>query len=151
MNLSNFAEKLQPTGLEHLTDEQLLDLYKSTKELSKREQIVSRFGSDTKYLYHVVRLLGEAEMILSEGDLDLTRNNEQLKSIRRGEWTKEQIKEYFQKKESELETLYLNSKLPHRPDEAVIKNLLLGCLEQHYGSLTNAVKKETKVDTLLKN
>lgn len=150
MSLLNSAEKLPPTGLEHISDEDLLDLYIRTNKLSKREQVVSRLNLDTKYLYHIIRLLGEIEMILLEGDLDLTRNNEQLKSVRRGEWSKEQITEYFQKKELELETLYLNSRLPHRPDESVIKNLLLGCLESHYGSLTKAVTKETKVDTLVK-
>jgi hypothetical protein len=42
-----------------------------------------------KFAYHVIRLLGEAEQILLEGDIDLRRNSAQLKAIRRGDvkWT----------------------------------------------------------------
>ena len=57
---------------------------------------------DVKFLYHVVRLLNEAEQILMEGDLDLERNREQLKSIRKGEWTFDQIVKYFDKQTLEI-------------------------------------------------
>lgn len=104
----------------------------------KRVEIRDRFGYDVKFAYHVVRLLNEVEQILTEGTLDLRRNNEQLKSIRRGEWKEEDIVRYFNDKERQLEELYHNSKLPWGPDEPAIKQLLLNCLEQHYGSLTDA-------------
>jgi uncharacterized protein len=101
----------------------------------KRKEMVEKHGFDVKFAYHVVRLLNEVEMILTEGNLDLMRNREQLKSIRRGDWTEEQIRDYFTRKEAELETLYQNSTLPWGPDEAKIKQLLLHCLEEHYGNL----------------
>ena len=41
-------------------------------------------GIDTKFAYHVVRLILEVEQILVEGDIDLQRNHEQLKAVRRG-------------------------------------------------------------------
>jgi hypothetical protein len=110
---------------------------------------VEKFGYDCKFAYHVCRLMAEVEQILSEGTIDLQRNREQLKSIRRGEWSEEQIAEYFTKKEGELETLYVNSKLRHSPDEAAIKQLLLDCLEEHYGSLDNCVKVQERSDVLL--
>lgn len=105
----------------------------------KRVAIVEQFGYDVKFAYHVVRLLNEVEQILTEGDLDLMRNREQLKSIRRGEWTEQQIRDYFAKKEAELETLYQESKLPWGPDEPAIRQLLLNCLEEHYGSLEKCI------------
>lgn len=105
----------------------------------KRKELVDKFGYDVKFAYHVVRLLNEVEQILTEGDLDLERNREQLKSIRRGEWTEEQIKNHFHDKEKQLESAYLTSKLPHRPDEKRIKTILLECLEMHYGSMDNIV------------
>ena len=101
--------------------------------------MVEEFGFDVKFAYHVVRLLNEVEMILSEGDLDLMRNREQLKSIRRGEWTEQQVRDYFTRKEAELETLYQQSSLPWGPDEDKVKTLLLRCLEEHYGSLDKCV------------
>jgi hypothetical protein len=101
----------------------------------KRRETIDKFGFDVKFAYHVVRLLNECEQILIEGDLDLQRNNEQLKAIRRGEWKIEDIEVYFQDKEKQLERIYAESRLPWGPDEAKIKALLVNCLEHHYGSL----------------
>lgn len=105
----------------------------------KRGETVMKFGYDVKFAYHVVRLLNEVEQILTEGDLDLQRNREQLKSIRKGEWTEAEVRDYFQRKEGELESLYRRSTLPHAPDEPRVKQLLLECLEEHYGSLEKCV------------
>jgi len=105
----------------------------------KRKELVEKYGYDTKFATHVVRLLGEIEQILIEGDLNLRRNREQLKSIRRGEWSESDIVQYFTTKERELEKLYTESKLPHSPDEGKIKELLLNCLEEHYGSIDNCI------------
>lgn len=109
---------------------------------SKREKTVQEHGWDLKFGYHVVRLLDEAEQILTTGDLDLERSREVLKAIRRGEWSFEQVKDYFQRREKELEDAYAQSSLPHKPDEAKIKELLLNCLEEHYGSLQGAIVTE---------
>ncbi len=127
---------------------------------TKRREDYDKHGYSTKFAYHVVRLLSEVEMILTEGDLDLTRNREQLKSIRRGEWSKQQIRAYFNDKEVSLEQCYSKSKLPYKANEANIKKLLLNCLEHHYGTLdgcisvskdegTNAVKKLNRIMDIL--
>jgi uncharacterized protein len=105
----------------------------------KRKTIVEKYGVDVKFAYHVVRLLNEVEQILIEGDIDLQRNREQLKSIRRGEWPEAEIKDYCAAKEKELERLYAQSSLPPLPDEAKIRQLLINCLEEHYGNLGDAV------------
>jgi len=103
-----------------------------------------------KFGFHVVRLLNQAEQILTEHDLDLEKNREQLKSIRRGEWTKEQIQDYFTQKEKQLEEVYLKSDLRHKPAIKEIKELLLNCLEQYFGSLDKMVRVE-KGNKLLLN
>lgn len=108
---------------------------KNPDPTSKRYAEIQKFGLDCKFAYHVVRLLNEAEEILTEGNLTLDRNREQLKAIRAGEWTLEQVKAYFDSKERELEGLYTASTLQHSPDEGKIKALLLACLEEYYGSL----------------
>ena len=66
-------------------------------------------------------------MILIEGDIDLQRNNEQLKAIRRGEWTEERLRQWFADKESHLERVYAESTLRATPDEPKIRALLLNC------------------------
>jgi uncharacterized protein len=111
----------------------------SKTAVGKRVEIIEAHGYDTKFAYHVVRLLLEAEMIMVEGDLDLQRHREQLKSIRRGEWTEQQIRDWASNKEAALEKVYHESSLRHSPDEGAIKAVLLQCLESHYGNLASCV------------
>ena len=95
--------------------------------------------------------IGEVEQILMEGDIDLQRNNEQLKAIRRGEWTEERLRQWFADKESHLERAYAESTLRATPDEARIKALLLDCLEEHYGSLEGCVVDPDRAVVALRN
>lgn len=106
---------------------------------SNRAIMVEKFGYDVKFAYHVVRLLDEVEQILVEGDLDIRRNRAQLKAIRRGEVSEADIYSWATEKEKGLEKAYEDSKLPHGPDEAAIKRLLLECLEEHWGSIDGCV------------
>lgn len=105
----------------------------------KRAEIVAKHGYDTKFAYHVVRLLGEAEQILVEGDIDLQRDNDRLKAIRRGEWTEDRLRKWAADKEVDLERAYAESKLPAAPDESKLRDLLLQSLEEHYGNLQGCV------------
>lgn len=105
-----------------------------------RQKIIERYGYDVKFAYHVVRLLNEVEQILVEEDLILDRNSDQLKAIRRGEWTLDQLENYVFEKEKILEAAYVNSKLPLVADDVQVKALLLNCLEQHYGSIQGCVE-----------
>lgn len=112
----------------------------TTKQpIGKRRETVEQYGFDVKFAYHTVRLLGEVEQILTEGTIDLQRNREQLKSIRRGEWSEEGVRQWASDKERQLEEAYHRSDLPTGPDEARIKALLVQCLEMHYGNLGDAV------------
>jgi hypothetical protein len=122
---------------------------KQNSSNERRAESIEQFGFDTKFAYHVVRLCLQCEQILATGDLNLERDREIYKSIRRGEWTLEQIEAWFEEKEKSLETLYANSSLPHGPDEDKIKELLLQCLESHYGSLTDAVKVDVSIDNVI--
>jgi len=123
---------------------------KNNSSNEKRAKTIADYGYDVKFGYHVVRLLNEVEQILVEHDLDLERNREQLKSIRRGEWSLEQLLDYFQSKEKHLEEVYSKSTLRQTPDEDFIKTLLLECLEHHYGTLDKMVKVDkTPAETVL--
>jgi predicted nucleotidyltransferase len=105
----------------------------------KRAELVEAHGYDVKFAYHVVRLLLEVEQILIAGNIDLERDREQLKAIRRGDWPLEQLEQWAQDKERSLEALYSTSTLPYAPDEAKLKRHLLHCREAHYGDLSSAV------------
>lgn len=132
--------------LKNLTNENLMRYKNLFESLSKREVNIKRYGCDVKFLYHTVRLLDECEQILEECDLDLTRSREHLKAIRNGEYSLEQVVEYFDKKLISLEELYGTSKLRYSPDESFLKNLLMECLEIHYGSLEKMVGADRDID-----
>lgn len=135
--------------LENLTDDELLELDAWFEGLSKREKETTINGTDTKFAYHLVRLALEGEQILVEHDLDIQKNSEILKSVRRGDWSEEKLRNWFTEKEKHLEELYSKSTLRHNPDEDEIKLLLMSCLEQHYGSLEDAVKREVPVEKMV--
>ncbi len=137
-------EAFEKTGvLGAITDRPVIrdyfTIYTRLLEQSKRYEGVKMYGYDPKFAYHIVRLISEVEQILVEGDLDLQRNNEQLKDIRRGKWNENDIRDWFTRREKDLAVVYDNSKLPHSPVEAPIKQLLLDCLEEHYGNLEKCV------------
>ncbi len=116
---------------------------------TERDLSTKKYGYDVKFAYHLVRLLDECEQILTVGDVNLENNREQLKAIRRGEWTKEKVMEYFDLKDKLLSELYNTSKLQYKPDENKIKTLLINCLEQYYGNLNNIVHKPNQLDSFL--
>lgn len=102
---------------------------------SKRFYDRKKNNFDTKFSYHIIRLLDEAEQILLTKDLKLDKNNEELKAIRRGDWTLEKLQKEFEARKLSVEKIYASSDLPNEPDEGKIKQLLIQCLEIHYGSL----------------
>jgi len=113
----------------------------SKKPTGKRKKIRETYGFDVKHAYHLVRLLSEIEQILVEGDLDLQEKGrrEHMKAVRRGDFSEQEIRDWFKVKEKDLEKLYAESKLRNKPDEASIKQLLLDCLETHYGGLDKCI------------
>lgn len=119
-------------------------LIKAPQPESRRAALVEEHGYDVKFASHAVRLLLEAEQLLLTGDLDLQRDRETLKEIRRGEWSLQQVREYFATKERQLEELLPRSSLPAAAPKDRIKTLLLECLEEHYGDLSAEVLVEDR-------
>jgi hypothetical protein len=83
--------------------------------------------------------------------MDLRRDNEYYKDIRRGEVKEKDIRELFSIKEKELEKLYNDSKLPYGPNEQAIKQLLTNCLEEHYGNLSECIMQPDQAVQALKD
>ncbi len=117
----------------------------------KRAESIAKHGYDVKFAYHVIRLLHEIEQIMVEHDLDLEKNREELKAIRRGEWTLEYLQEFAKKREAQLGEVYNTSTLRLRPDEPAIKRLLLECLEMHYGSLDGMIQVDANAEAILRD
>ena len=136
-----FSEQKTKNALkvEQVQDRRVVCFQVPTGVLITRSQGKIAIQGNCKYGYHLLRLVDEVEQILTTGDLDLQRAREEMKAVRRGEWSLEKMEAYFQEAEGRLQTVYDNSKLPNVPDEAKIKELLLNCLEHHYGSISQAV------------
>lgn len=117
----------------------------------KRVALREQYGFDVKFAYHLVRLLDEAEQILLNGTINLRRIKEKLKAIRRGEISEEEIRAIFTEKEKYLTSLYQTSNaVPHDMREKEVKQLLINCIEHHYGSLSKICPQPNKSDEILK-
>ena len=66
-------------------------------------------------------------------------NREQLKAIRRGEMSEQEVFDWASDKERHLERLYQESTLPAGPNQELLRDLLLHCLEEHYGNFENCI------------
>jgi predicted nucleotidyltransferase len=109
---------------------------KQPEEGSKRHKLRERYGYDVKFAYHLVRLLYEAEMIVNEGTIDIRRHREHLKAIRRGDVSQADVEAWAANKEEHLERAFEETSLRAEPARAEIKQLLINCLEHHYGKLS---------------
>ena len=103
---------------------------------TKRFDSVQEFGYDVKFAYHLVRLLLEAEMIMDEHCIDIRRHKEHLKAIRTGQVAMIDIERWAENKERHLEASFESSTLRAEPATEEVKQLLIDCLEHHYGSLS---------------
>jgi predicted nucleotidyltransferase len=124
---------------------------RNPQEGSKRHADVEAHGFDTKYAYHVVRLLSEIEQILTEHDLVLDEKSrrEHMKAVRNGEVDVEEILKWAKAKEMELDLLCTNSTLRDKKATGQVKQLLVECLEHHYGSLAKAVVTKSDAEVKL--
>lgn len=119
--------------------------------IGKRVELREKYGYDVKFASHLVRLLNEAEQILLTGTLNLREISEQLKAIRRGEVPQEEIRSIFTEKEKYLTKLYETSNvIPHKTRDNEVKQLLIDCIEHHYGSLSKICPQPGKSDAILK-
>ena len=103
---------------------------------------------DCKFMYHVYRLVDQAEYILNHHDLDLQESGrvEKMKAIRRGDIPFEDIIKYFGEAEIRLSNIFESSTLQKYPPEKEIRALLISSLESHYGSLKEFLKENNAAE-----
>ncbi|MBI5554254.1 MAG: nucleotidyltransferase domain-containing protein [Elusimicrobia bacterium] len=99
----------------------------------KRKTLVQKYGYDTKNACHLIRLLTMGIEFLKEGRLYVKRSDvKYLWSIKRGEWTLEEVKKESEKLFKEAEKAYKKSKLPEHPDYNKIETLGVDILKDHF-------------------
>jgi uncharacterized protein len=101
-----------------------------------RAAMEEKFGFDGKHALHLSRLTRMCKELLSEGKLIVKRPDaEELLAIRHGAWTFDQLMDWFEQQQVEIEALVKTTKLPHHADRAKLNSLCMEIIEEHYSSL----------------
>lgn len=98
-----------------------------------RAELEKKYGYDCKNAYHIVRLVRMCREILTTGNVIVKRpDREELIAIRNGLWTYQQLIEWVEKEDKELEELYYSSAiLPKSTDKIKIDELCIKMVENY--------------------
>lgn len=94
----------------------------------ERAKLESEYGFDLKHAMHLVRLMKMGEEILTTGRVNVYRDDrDDLLEIRNGDWTFDQLIEWFDDKTAKLNQLVHKNKtvLPKFPDYEEAERLLI--------------------------
>ncbi len=105
--------------------------WKKTRN-SARAALEEKYGYDTKHAYHLVRLIRMCREVLTTGKVIVKRpDREELLTIRNGAWTYEQLIEFAEREEKELNALYNSTNvLPKTPDKEALDKLCIALVEK---------------------
>lgn len=119
-----------------LTDKLSKVRNKTKDRLSKvgnREELYTKYGFDTKFGMHLVRLMLEGKELLLTGELSFPlKHREMLLDIRNGKWKREDIIKYSEDLEAEIEQITDTCDLPSKPRFDEIEKLLIKTVEEHW-------------------
>jgi predicted nucleotidyltransferase len=92
----------------------------------KRRNLVVKHGYDTKNAAHLIRLLRMCVEFLADGEMRVYRTHdaEELKAIKRGEWSLEDVKALAEKLFEDARIARDASPLPYGPDHRAISDLV---------------------------
>jgi uncharacterized protein len=102
-----------------------------TGQVTSRSDLWSKYGYDTKFGMHLIRLMLEGKELLSTGDLVLPlKDRELLLDIRHGKYTKEEIIQMSEQLDSEVTNI--KSYLPVKPRYDWINEYLINAVENYW-------------------
>jgi predicted nucleotidyltransferase len=131
---SNFIELLDRERQYHARHKEW-EQYQAWKvnRNAARAELEAKFGYDLKHGMHLVRLLKMCREILTTGKVLVRRPDaEELLAIRRGAWTIEQLIEWSDRENAELDAIAKASKLPDAPDRAKLDELCVDLVEDSF-------------------
>lgn len=97
----------------------------------KRAADEAKHSFDTKHGMHLVRLMRMCREILETGNVIVKRpDREELLTIRRGEWTLEQLIAWADEQDAAMQALYDASPLPHHVDTNALDDICQKMVEQ---------------------
>ena len=103
--------------------------------LPNRPELVEKYGFDTKYAGHLIRLGLQGVELLLTGRFSLPMSIEEryaVRGIREGKLSQEGVIEWAGKLEAHLESLIETSDLPEHPDYETINCALINMYQSHW-------------------
>jgi uncharacterized protein len=115
-------------------DSQLKRLLNQRSKDVNRPELELRFGYDTKFAMHMIRLYGEAKELMDAGRISLPRPNaDELIAIRHGKCNLTEIKQLAEQLKHDAELSREHSHLPNQIDRAEISRRLTEAYQSHWG------------------
>ena len=129
----NFIEIMQHER-QYTSAKREFDQYQNWKKTRNpaRAALEEKYGYDTKHAYHLVRLIRMCREVLMTGKVIVKRpDREELLAIRNGACTYEQLMNFAEREELELNMLYNTSNvLPKTPDKEKLDQLCIKLVEK---------------------
>jgi predicted nucleotidyltransferase len=115
----------------------LYKCYKQIKEklnkITNRKELISKYGYDTKFASHYIRLLLEGIELLETGKLEFPlKYADKIKQIKSGGYSLNEILKEGENIEKKLNTSYENSKVRDHADFDFLNNMTIKILKNHY-------------------
>jgi hypothetical protein len=138
MDLEWFSDEMRETARKEKEYQRDLEAWHSYQNWRKnrnpkRQVSEDAFGYDLKHAMHLVRLINMCKEILVDKTLTVYRpDREMLLDIRNGSWTYDHLEKYADDSQKELEKLYNESTLRHKPNRDGIQNLYHEICEEFY-------------------
>jgi predicted nucleotidyltransferase len=102
----------------------------------QRPELVERYGFDTKYAMHVLRLGMQGIELMTRGRMTLPMveaDRQVLRDVRTGGWTYEMVLARAQELEDELESLVAKPRVAREPDRAALDAWLVRTYQAQWG------------------
>lgn len=95
-------------------------------QFGSRQELVTRFGYDTKFASHLIRLIVEGIELMRTGELVFPlREAPLLRAIRNGEHSMGDVLKMADEYEKEIENIYKETRLPAAPDFSKVEQFVM--------------------------
>jgi hypothetical protein len=119
-----------------LTDKLSKVYNKVVERLSKvgnREELYTKYGFDTKFASHAIRLLLEGKEYLETGGIEFPlKDAPLLLDIRNGKYSRDKIIQLSNELTKELDSIVIDCKLPSSPRQNEINNFLMETVQEFW-------------------
>jgi predicted nucleotidyltransferase len=110
----------------------LTNLQERINKAGNREELLLKYGFDTKFASHLVRLMLEGKELLITGKIEFPlKQSNLIIDIKQGKWKISDILKYSADLEKEIEELTIHSKLPTKPRIQEIEKFVIKHLKEY--------------------